>query len=128
MVLRWVAARLWWKQPSLNLYNHTDVYCIITVHPLLLLPWALVCSVLKSSCWHESQVFCGSSHPGAYHHVDDFCMITASEQEHFSLFESWMLLFIWYTVADINFKIFVDANIMLKPHAWMTSSKEKKIV
>ena len=26
----------------------------------------------------------------------------------------------------MNFKIFVDANIMLMPHAWMKSSKQKK--
>ena len=40
------------------------------------------------------------------------------------MFESWMLLFIWYTVADMNFKIFVEAAIqgpiiMSMTFAWL---------
>ena len=35
-----------------------------------LFPWMLVSSVLKISCWHEFQSFCGSNHLWAY--IDAF--------------------------------------------------------
>ena len=37
-----------------------------------LFPWTVFSFVLKNSCWHEVQSFCGSNHLWAYNHVDSF--------------------------------------------------------
>ena len=57
-----------------------------------LFPWALVSSVLKISCWHEFQSFCGSNRLWAY--------IDAFETFQQSSFQQSILL-----VEESSFKV-----------------------
>ena len=59
--------------------------------------------------------------------------MTLSKQENFSLFNCWFLLFIWQTVADMNFRFFVEATIyepiiMLTLLAWKRHQNKKTFV
>ena len=60
---------------------------------------------LINCCWHEFQVFCGSNHLWAYHHVDSSCVMTSLNN-----------IFFW---LNANFFCFSD-NLLLEPIMYET--------